>query len=92
MRKTHDVPHPVRIIRYQVDNLPNTSSSFRIVCFRSLVFFLLLLSLGFIYQKCEMKKNEVGSGKNLLLESLLVSSFLSLLVTPEKSFRLSVLS
>ena len=89
--KTNDDPHHVRITSYQVDNLPNISSSFRIVSFRSLVLFLLLLGLGFIYQNVNFKK-EADSGKNLLSELLLATSSLSLLVTPEKSFRLRALS
>ena len=91
-RKTNDIPYPVRITSDQVDNLPDISSSFRIVSFRSLVLFFLLLGLGFFYQN--VSKKEAVSGKNLLLESLLGTSFLSLslLVTPEKSFRLRALS
>ena len=87
--------HPARIIGYQVDNLPNAGSSFRIVSFCSLLLFLLLLGLGFIYRSVDEKKRrkkETNSGKNLLSELLLATSSLSLLVTPEKSFRLRALT
>ena len=92
--ETNDVPHPVTITGYQVDNLANISSRFRIVGFRSLVLFLLrlLLVIGFIYQIVDGKRKEAVSGKNLLLESLLEPSSLSLFATPEKSFRLRALS
>jgi hypothetical protein len=95
-RKTNNVSHPVRITGYQVDNLPNVGSSFRIVSFRSLILFLLLLGLGFIYQSvkgktCEREERSKFE-KNLLLEPLLATSSLSLLVTPEKSIRLRALS
>ena len=45
--------HSVRITGYQVDNLPKVGSSFRIVSFCSLALFLLLLSLGFIYENVD---------------------------------------
>ena len=86
------LPHPARIIGYQVDNLPNAGPSFRIVSFCSLLLFLLLLGLGFIYRSVDEKKRRTNSGKNLLSELLLATSSLSLLVTPEKSFRLRALS
>ena len=57
-KKTNDFPHPVSITGHQVDNLPNVGSSFRIVSFRKLVTFLLLLSLGFIYQGVFEKKRK----------------------------------
>ena len=89
-RKTDDVLHPVRITGNQVDNLPNISSSFRIVNFCSLVLFLLFLGLCFTYQNVKVK--EANSGKNLPLEPLLATSSLSLLVIAEKSFLLRALS
>ena len=89
-RKTDDVLHPVRITGNQVDNLPNISSSFRIVDFCSLVLFLLFLGLCFTYQNVKEKK--ANSGKNLPLKPLLATSSLSLLVIAEKSFLLRALS
>ena len=76
-RKTNDVPHPRSITGYQVDNLPNTSSSFRIVSFRSLILFLLFFGLGFIYQSV-VEKKEADHGKNLLSELLIGAPSVSL--------------
>ena len=65
-RKTNDVSHHIRITGYQVDNLPKIGSSFRIVSFCSLAFFLLLLGLWFYLRKRGWKKKEADAGKNLL--------------------------
>src|SRR5271155_2228973 len=48
-KKKGNVPNPVSITGNQVDNLPNISSSFRIISVRCLLLLLLILSLVCLY-------------------------------------------